>query len=69
MLFCANPQRACGSDAVLRKPAESMRQETGAALFQDLELFGAGWSFDVRALPPDMRAATHVWQVGALLRS
>lgn len=43
---------------------ESLRQETGAALFQDLELISNPWPFNVRRLQPDIARATHIWQVG-----
>jgi hypothetical protein len=47
--------------------AESLRQQTGAALFQDLALISTPWAFDVRRLPPDIARATHIWQVGTAL--
>ena len=43
--------------------AESLRQKTGAALFQDLALISTRWTFDVRRLQPDIARATHIWQV------
>ena len=52
---------------------ESVRQKTAAMFFEDFFLFEQPWEFDVRAIAPELQAATHVWhgtgdkQVGGIL--
>ncbi len=55
-----------GSDASPPRPQtivpESLRQRSGAPLFEDFALFlGQHWAFNVSLLPPRLAAATHFW--------
>ena len=41
---------------------ESLRQRSGAPLFEDLAMFlGEAWAYDVASLLPPLAAATHFW--------
>ncbi len=55
-----------GSDPWQPRPQtivpESLRQRSGAPLFEDFALFlGRHWAFNVSRLPPRLAAATHFW--------
>jgi len=48
---------------VTKTMPESQRQKTAAVLFQDVALFHTRWAFNVSEIHPDIRKATHIWQV------
>ena len=50
-------------DHLTRSVPQSQLQKTAAVLFQDVALFHTPWTFNVSAIRPDIRRATHIWQV------
>ena len=68
----ANVDRKCLAaerpEHVTKTIPESQRQKTAAVLFQDVALFHTPWAFNVSQINPDIRLATHIWQVTPFLR-
>ena len=50
-------------DHLTRSIPQSQLQRTAAVLFQDVALFHTPWTFNVSTIHPDIRRATHIWQV------
>ena len=50
-------------DHLTRSIPQSQLQKTAAVLFQDVALFHTPWTFNVSTIHPDIRRATHIWQV------
>ena len=50
-------------DHLTRSVPQSQLQKTAAVLFQDVALFHTPWTFNVSAIHPGIRRATHIWQV------
>lgn len=41
---------------------ESLRQRSGAPLFEDLAIFlGEAWAYNVSSISPQLATATHFW--------